>query len=96
MRTVLRGLLDTFVISIYQLPSSNAIKILSILVTFLQNHYKKPYLFEPIFDMRWMVRKIETFSWYCLDCFFNIFATLGHRLSIEATFRFEISFRILG
>ena len=58
IQITLKGLIDIFVISIYQLPSSNAIKILSILVTFLQRHYDKPQIFESVIEIRLMVRKM--------------------------------------
>lgn len=55
LKIVIRGLLDIFIFSIYELPSSNAIKILDILVSFLKCHYEKPYILDFVIDVRWMV-----------------------------------------
>lgn len=57
IQIVLKGLIEIFVVSIYQLPSSNAIKVLSMLVTFLQWHYDKPQIFESKTDIRSKVRE---------------------------------------
>jgi hypothetical protein len=67
IQITLKGLIEIFVASMYQLPSSNAIKVLSMLVTFLQRHYEKPEIFESVIDIRLMVRKYfcVPYSLYC-------------------------------
>lgn len=56
LKIVIRGLLNIFLFSLYELPSSNAVKILDILVTFLKCHYEKPYVLDLVTDVRWMVK----------------------------------------
>lgn len=55
IRCIVNGLIDVFVNKIYKLPSSNAIKIHTMLVTFLEKHYSKPKIFENCNIVRKMV-----------------------------------------
>lgn len=57
VQNLLKGLIDIFAVAVYRLPSSNAIKVLSMLVAFLRNHYKNPHIFEKVNEIRWMVRR---------------------------------------
>lgn len=64
VKLVLKGLLDIFTLAIHQLPSSNAIRILSILVSFLEDHYKKQFIFESVIDIRWMVSALFIITFF--------------------------------
>ena len=55
VQITLEGLIEIFAVSIHQLPSSNAKKVLSMLVKFLMRHYDKPQIFESVIGMRLMV-----------------------------------------
>lgn len=64
VKLVLKGLLDIFIVAIHQQPSSNAIRILSILVSFLEDHYRKPYIFESVIDIRWIVSGLFSYFFF--------------------------------
>ncbi|XP_065212023.1 tuberin [Planococcus citri] len=55
LKKVVGGLLDIFAFCVHELPSSNAIKILDILVTFLKCHYDRPKILESLIDVRWKI-----------------------------------------
>lgn len=52
---VVDGLIEVFIIKLYRLPSSHAIKIFNILVGHLELHYQKPKVFEHVNLVRYKV-----------------------------------------
>nr|CAH7730250.1 unnamed protein product [Callosobruchus chinensis] len=67
---VVVGLIKVFTYKIYKLPSSHAVKIYKTLVSFLEQHYRKPKLFENSPNIR---RKI-------FECFLKMRADSLYRL----------------
>lgn len=68
-KCLVKGLIDVFVHKIYRLPSSYAIKIYKMLVTFLEMHYAKPKVFENYNVIRKMVRTgcLQKFYYFSND-----------------------------
>lgn len=77
-KCVVKGLIDVFIHKLYRLPSSHAIKIYQMLVTFLEMHYARPKIFENYHGARKMVTKIiclnnlETYSKFFVFRFLSV------------------------
>ena len=60
VKTVVVGLINIFIVKLYQLPSSHAIKSYRLLVAHLEQHYQKPEVFENTSSVRYVVSTLWT------------------------------------
>ncbi|KAJ8913200.1 hypothetical protein NQ315_016142 [Exocentrus adspersus] len=55
VKCLVSGLIGVFTYKIHKLPSSHAVKIYKMLVTFLEYHYNQPKIFENCHKVRYMI-----------------------------------------
>ncbi|XP_060521768.1 tuberin [Cylas formicarius] len=78
VKCLVTGLIDVFVHKIHTLPSSHAVKIYRLLVSFLEKHYEKPKVFENCRQLRFAI--FECFLKMRADALYHLGYPNGNRL----------------